>query len=62
MSKRLPIRPWIVGTLSDRIVVRARTRGHAVKQFRQGRMVTLQTDHETGGWKGVSAEVMGGTQ
>jgi hypothetical protein len=51
-----------VGTLSDRIVVRARTRGHAVKQFRRDRMVTLQTDHETGGWKGVSAEVMGGTQ
>ena len=58
MSKRrLPLRPWIVGTLSERIIVPARTRGHAVKQFRQGRNVTIQTDHETGGWKGVSAEV-----
>lgn len=36
----------------------ARTPANAVAQFRRRFCLTLQTDPETGGWKGVSVEVL----
>ena len=36
----------------------ARTPANAVAQFRRRFGLTLQTDHETGGWKGVSVKVL----
>ncbi len=35
---------------------RARTPGHAVKQFRRQFGLSFRTDSETGGWKGLSIE------
>lgn len=57
MSKRrLPMRTWIVTGPHGGVTLHARTRGNAVHKYHRGH--TLQTDHETGGWKGVSAEVV----
>lgn len=58
--RRTPYRRWkVTYKLSHAHTCTARTRGHAVAQFRRRFFdVTLQTDHETGGWKYVSAEVL----
>jgi hypothetical protein len=37
----------------------AKTAGNAVHRFRCEFQLTLQTDRETGGWTGVSIDVLG---
>jgi hypothetical protein len=58
--RRSPLRTWrVTHKISRAHTCQARTRGHAVSQFRRRfPRVTLQTDHESGGWLYVSAEVV----
>ncbi len=58
--RRTPYRIWrVTYKLSHSHRCIARTRGHAVSKFRRRFPdMTLQTDHETGGWKYVSAEIV----
>ena len=58
-------RLYFIDVPQGRGEVLAKSVGHAVHRFRRkwfhdwyGEHLTLQTDHETGGWKGVSVEIV----